>query len=318
MIAGWRRVFEAAGVAAGDRVFFAFSFGPFLGFWLGFEAAARMGCLAIPGGGLRSPARLRVVIDTAATVLCCTPTYAIRLAQVAREEKIDLRETSVRTIVVGGEPGASVPGTKSHIEKLWNGARLVDHHGMTEIGPVSYGCPTRRCVLHVMESAYLAEVIDPGTREPVTPGATGELVLTNLGRLGSPLLRYRTGDLVERGPDERCACGSLDLALPGGILGRLDDMVAVRGVNVYPSAIDDILRAVEGVAEYKVEIRTGDALVEMSIQVESEPERESDLRLAQQIQQALENALALRVPVSIVAPGTLPRFEMKASRWVRL
>ena len=137
MIGNWTRVYQAAGVAARDRIFFAFSFGPFLGFWVGFEAATCVGCLAIPGGGMRSAARLRTIVETSATVLCCTPTYAIRLAEVAAEENIDLGVSSVRTLIVAGEPGGSVPATRRHISKLWRGARVVDHHGMTEIGPVS-------------------------------------------------------------------------------------------------------------------------------------------------------------------------------------
>src|SRR5579862_3904351 len=190
MVGNWTRVFQAAGVSAGDRIFFAFSFGPFLGFWVGFEAAGRIGCLAIPGGGMRSAARLRTIIETSAAVLCCTPTYAIRLAEVAAEENIDLAAASVRTLIVAGEPGGSVPATRAYISKIWRGARVVDHHGMTEIGPVSYGCPKRPGILHVIGDSYIPEVIDPQTGRAVPRGVTGELVLTNLGRLGSPLIRY--------------------------------------------------------------------------------------------------------------------------------
>jgi phenylacetate-CoA ligase len=267
---------------------------------------------------MRSAARLRAIIDTGATVLCCTPTYAVRLAEVASEENIDLAAARVRTIIVAGEPGGSIPGTRLHVEKLWNGARVVDHHGMTETGPVSYGCTKRNGVLHVIESAYIAEVIDPESCQTVAPGGAGELVLTTLGRLGSPLLRYRTGDLVKRGPDDRCECGGYDLALPGGILGRTDDMVTVRGVNVYPSAVEEIVRACGEVAEYRVEIRTTRALTELSFQVEPAPDFANDPGLAQRLEAALRNAFALRIPVSIVPCGSLPRFEMKSNRWIRL
>jgi len=317
MLDNWRQVFRAAGVTSSDAIFFAFSFGPFLGFWLAFEEATRMGCLAIPGGGMRSSARLRTIIDAGATVLCCTPTYAIRLGEVASEEKIDLAGAKVRTILVAGEPGGSIAGTRAHIEKLWRGARVVDHHGMTEVGPVSYGCPAKPGVLHVIESAYIAEVIDPETGRALGAGSTGELVLTNLGRVGSPLLRFRTGDLVERSAGSVCACGSNELALEGGILGRTDDMVVVRGVNVYPSAIEDILRAC-GVAEYRVEVRAHRTLPELSILVELPRPNEDGQSLAHRLEAALSGALALRIPVSCVAGGTLPRFEMKAQRWVRL
>jgi phenylacetate-CoA ligase len=313
MVGNWTRVFEAAGVGAGDRIFFAFSFGPFLGFWVAFEAATRVGCLAIPGGGMRSDARLHAILDNRATVLCCTPTYAIRLGESAMEDGIDLSASAIRTIIVAGEPGGSIRATEARIRELWRGATVVDHHGMTEVGPVSYGCPTRSRVLHVIESSYLAEVIDPLTGRA---SDYGELVLTNLGRVGSPLIRYRTGDIVERSKQERCECGSFDLALEGGILARTDDMVVVRGVNLYPSAIEDVLRGCDGVAEYRVEIRTERALSELQVQVEAS--NDGDAGLAHRLESALRNAFALRIPVMVMERGTLPRFEMKAQRWIRI
>ncbi|MCC6389894.1 MAG: AMP-binding protein [Bryobacterales bacterium] len=316
MLDSWDRVFEAAGVTARDRVFFAFSFGPFLGFWTAFEAAARLGCLCIPGGGMRSSARLHAILATGATVLCCTPTYAVRLAEVAAEEKMDLSASKVRCILVAGEPGGSIPATRAHIEKLWPGAKVADHHGMTETGPVSYGCARVPGVLHIIESAFIAEVIDPQTGRPITPGGTGELVLTNLGRTGSPLLRYRTGDIVQRAAEARCECGTYDLALPGGILGRTDDMLVVRGVNVYPSAVEDVLRAHEGIAEYRVEVHSTRALQELSLQIEPTAGYPDPGGLAQRLEAALHRAFALRIPVTPVPGGSLPRFEMKARRWV--
>jgi phenylacetate-CoA ligase len=318
MIANWVRVYQAALIDARDRIFFAFSFGPFLGFWVGFEAAARMDCMAIPGGGMRSAARLRTILETSATVLCCTPTYAIRLAEVAAEEKIDLAAASVRIVVVAGEPGGSVPATRNHISKLWGGARVVDHHGMTEIGPVSYSCPKRPGVLHVIEDSYIAEVIDSLTGRPVPRGVAGELVLTNLGRVGSPLLRYRTSDIVQAAAAGSCECGTRDLALEGGILGRTDDMLVVRGVNVYPSAVENIVRGFETVSEYRVEIQNHRTLPELSIRVEPSPEHAQDSTLAHRLEAALTNAFSLRIPVSLALPGSLPRFEMKARRWVQL
>jgi len=317
MLNNWIRVFQASGVTSADRIFFAFSFGPFLGFWTAFDAASRLGCLAIPGGGMRSAARLGTLIDISATVLCCTPTYAIHLAEVAAEEEIDLGASKVRTILVAGEPGGSITGTRNQIERLWPGAQVVDHHGMTEVGPVSYGCLQRPGVLHIIESGYIAEVIDATTGAPVKRGGTGELVLTNLGRTGSPLIRYRTGDIVQTSAAPVCECGSTDLALEGGILARTDDMVVVRGVNVFPAAIEDILRTDGGVAEYRVRIAEKRGLIELSIEIEPEAHASGDPHLVHRIEAALRNALALRVPLSIVPAQSLPRFEMKAKRWIR-
>ena len=306
----WQRVYESAGVKPGTRIFFAFSFGPFLGFWTAFDAATRMGCLAIPGGGMSSTARLRTLIDSEAEVLCCTPTYAVRLAEAAPHETPNLK-----TIIVAGEPGGSVPGTRALLERLWPGTRIVDHHGMTETGPVSYECPQRKGVLHVLEEFFYAEIVDPHTGAPLPPGARGELVLTNLGRTAAPVIRYRTGDIVQ--PDTNpCPCGSKELALVGGILARRDDMVVIRGVNVYPSAIEDVIRACGGVAEYRAEITTVRAMTEISLKIEPETPTAEDL--THRLESGLRDALGLRIPTEIVEPGTLPRFEMKARRWVRL
>ncbi len=310
----WARIYQVAGVGSRDRLFFPFSFGPFLGFWGAFDAAARMGFLAIAGGGMRSTTRLSTILDNQVTAICTTPTYALHLAEVAREEKIDLTAGKVRTIIVAGEPGGSIPATRSHIEQLWGGARVVDHHGMTEIGPVSYECPRRRGVLHIMEAAYIPEVIDPISLEPVGPGSTGELVLTNLGRVGSPILRYRTGDTVQRAREARCLCGSGEMALEGGILGRSDDMVVVRGVNLYPSAVEQVVRSSGGVVEFRVEICHERSMTEMNIQIEPAPSEEP-AALSHRVAAALHYAFGLRVAVSSVPAGTLPRFEAKAKRW---
>lgn len=317
----WTRVFQAAGVTASDRVGFAFSFGPFLGFWTAFESAQRLGCLCVPLGGLSSAARLRVILDNGITALCCTPTYALRLGEVARAEGIDLNRSHVKRILVAGEPGGSVPAVRARIESLWPGARVWDHHGLTEVGPVTYECPAQPGLLHVMESGYVAEIIEPATGQPASPGEPGELVLTSLGRVASPLLRYRTGDLVKRGTPNAagavCSCGSPELALAGGILGRVDDMVIVRGVNVYPSAVDEIIRTVGGVAEYQVAVTTRGPLTELALTVEPLPDAVA-ATLVRQLNEAFESAFALRVPITLAAAGSLPRFEMKAKRWSRV
>lgn len=317
MVENWMEIFRVAEVTREDRIFFAFSFGPFIGFWLAFEAAGRIGALCIPGGGMSSAARLRAILDNAATVLCCTPTYAIRLAEAIAEEKIDLRQSRVKTLVVAGEPGGSVPAIRARIEQLWPGARVFDHHGMTEVGPVSYECPERPGVLHVMESGYYAEIVDPASNRPVPAGETGELVLTTLGRIGSPLLRYRTGDLVRADP-QPCCCGRADMALVGGILGRTDDMIVVRGVNIYPSAVDEIIRGTDNISEYQVQISTVRALTELRVNIEPRPQCGDIAALVAALEKKFQASFALRVPVVAVAPGALPRFEMKAKRWVRI
>jgi phenylacetate-CoA ligase len=294
----WAEVYRAAGVNAGDRVYFAFSFGPFIGFWMAFDAAQQLGCLCLPGGGLSSAARLRAVLDTGATVLCCTPTYALRLGEVAAEEKIDLNYSKVRLIIVAGEPGGSVPTTRARISQLWNGARVFDHHGLTEVGPVTYETPDRPGSLTVIESSFIAEVVE------------GELVLTNLGRTGSPLLRYRTGDQVKP------VTVNGRLVLEGGILGRVDDMVIVRGVNIFPSAVDEVLRRFNDLAEYRVDVARSAALTELRVQIEPTADCLDPHHLRATVERFLQTAFALRIPVTLLPHGTLPRFEMKARRWI--
>jgi phenylacetate-CoA ligase len=313
----WTRIFQTAGVTRSDRVFFPFSFGPFLGFWSAFDAATRMGCLSIAGGGMRSTARLRTLLDNEVTTICCTPTYALHLAEIAAEEKIDLAPSAVRTIIVAGEPGGSIPATRSHIEQAWGGARVIDHHGMTEIGPVTYECPRRPGVLHVMEESYIPEVIDRNTLAPAAPGGSGELVLTNLGRTGSPILRYRTGDIVHRALHSICECGSTEMALEGGILGRVDDMVVVRGVNLYPSAVEQVVRAAGGINEFRVEIRQEKSLTEIAIFIEP-ANGEDGAALSHRVATLLQYAFGLRIDVAPAGAGTLPRFEAKSKRWVHV
>jgi phenylacetate-CoA ligase len=236
----WKTIFHAAGFSPSDRLLFAFSFGPFLGFWGAFDAAVAEGFLAIPAGGMSTTSRLQMIADNQVTVVLCTPTYALRMAEVAKQEGIDLPRSSVRTLIVAGEPGGSVPEIRGAIESAW-GARVFDHTGMTELGPMSFECRDNPLGVHVIENEYIAEIIDPRTQVPLPEGQIGELVVTNLGRTGSPVIRYRTGDLVKitRG---RCACGRCLARLEGGILGRVDDMFIVRGNNVFPTAVEAVLR----------------------------------------------------------------------------
>ncbi len=352
MLGSWRTMFGMIGVTPADRLMFAFSFGPFLGFWTAFEAASSMGCLCLAAGGLSSGARLRMLLDNRATVLLCTPTYALHLAQYAQEHAIRLE--GVRSVIVAGEPGGSIPATRARIESAWN-ARVFDHSGMTEIGPTAIECPTNPGGLHILENDYVAEVIDPATAKVLSPqpcnqgrGAGreglgiarsgvsisqgtltpsppaplplstggegsefGELVLTNLGRVGSPLLRYRTGDLVRIDP-RPCPCGSKWMRLAGGILGRTDDMIAIRGNNFYPGALENVLRRFAEVVEYRATIDRQATLAEMRIEVE--PAANAGAGLAGRIAAAIRDELMFRAEVELAAPGSLPRFEMKAQR----
>ena len=304
----WGFVLAGAGIGPRDRVYFPFSFGLFIGFWAGFEGARALGALAIPGGGQDSLARLDAMQQLGATALVCTPSYALHLVEAARARGIDPRKLGVRVSVHAGEPGAGIPAVRARIEEGWGG-RAFDHAGMTEVGAYGYEC-AEQAGLHVNEAEFVVEVLDPST---LAPAQEGELVLTNLGRAGSPVFRYRTGDRV-RITDAACGCGRTFRRLEGGILGRLDDMLIIRGVNVFPSAIEGIVRRFPAVEEFQIEVFRHGELEEARVLIETAG---TDGRaLCGLLQEALRAALGLRLDV-VTAPQALPRFELKARRVVR-
>ena len=315
MLDCWKAVYRAAHVGATDRIFFPFGFGPFLGFWTAFDAGSQIGALCVPGGGMSSQTRLELLDTVRPTVVCCTPTYALRLGDVARARGgIDLTNSGVRVVIVAGEPGGSIPATRAQIEQGW-GARVLDHHGLTEVGPVSFECWEAPGTLHLNECEFICEVIDPASGTPVPDGEPGELVITNLGRTASPVIRYRTRDIVML-RRELCRCGRTLARAEGGILSRADDVVSVRGVNVYPTAIEAVVRHFPEVVEYRSTVSTRETLHTLTIEIELGPGAPDDSDVATQVAQALREGMGLTVPVRVVAPETLPRFEMKARRFV--
>jgi phenylacetate-CoA ligase len=303
----WGFVLRAAGLGPGDRIFFPFSFGLFVGFWAGFEGARALGALAIPGGGQDTAQRLATLEALGVTAICCTPSYALHLAQAARDRGMDLAKLGVRTTVHAGEPGAGIPSVRARIEALW-GARAYDHAGMTEMGAYGFECEAQ-AGLHVNETEFVAEVIDPesgaATRE-------GELVLSNLGRHGSPLLRYRTGDRVRVATDP-CPCGRTFLRLEGGLLGRVDDMLVVRGVNVFPSALEGIVRRFPTVDEFMIEVYRRHEMDEVRLLLEVA----GGGNIAAQVQEEVRVHLGIRVEIVTVPAQSLARWELKARRVVR-
>lgn len=306
----WAKVYQAAGVTNADRIFMAFSFGPFIGFWSAYEGARQLGALAIPGGGMDTDQRIAAILETEATVICCTPSYALHMAEVAAKNKIDLAKSAVRVLIHAGEPGASIPAVRRRIEQAW-GATCHDHAGGTEVGAYGYSCSTQNG-LHVNESEFIVEILDSQTNQPVAPGEMGQLVITNLGRWGYPVIRYRTGDTV-KAATEPCSCKRNFLLLEGGVIGRTDDMIIVRGINIYPSSVEAIIREVLEASEFRLIFYRESDMDELAIEVELEPHETDKL---EHLTRLLRQRLALRIPVRLVAPGTLPRFQLKARRIV--
>ncbi len=265
----WETIYGEAGITPADRVFFPFSFGPFIGFWGGFEGASRRGNFVLPGGGLRTLARLNLLIENGMTVVLCTPSYALRMAEVAAKEGVDLPGSSVRALIVAGEPGGNIPATRKRLETAW-GARCFDHCGLSEAGAFGYERRDHPGGMYVIESEFIAEVLRPGGEDRVEGGEEGELIITNLGRTGSPAIRYRTGDLV-RVRWEESAGGDAYCRMEGGILARLDDMVIIRGNNIYPSALEEVLRGFPAVVEYRVRVSKSGELTNLVVEIEPAP-----------------------------------------------
>ena len=216
---------------------------------------------------MTSTARLRFLLDHEATVVFATPTYALHLAELAAKEGIDLAASSVRMLVVAGEPGGNIPATRQRIEEVW-GARVFDHYGMTEIGPVAVEAENTPGQMYLLESEYLAEVLEPGGNAAGPAGEFGELVLTNLARdrqPADPLPHRRPGAGGDR---PRTRAGRTWRRLDGGILGRADDMIHVRGNNLYPAAIEAIVRRFPEVAEYRIHVDHTGPLADLRIEVE--------------------------------------------------
>ena len=306
----WQYVLDAAGVTREDVVMPAFSFGPFVGFWSAQEALARYGALMVPGGGMDSAQRLAVMAEAGVTVLLCTPSYAIHLAQVGLAQGIDpAKKLKVRTTIHAGEPGAGIPATRERIEKLW-GATSFDHPGASEIGAFGFSCSARTGV-HVNEAEFIAEVIDAASGRPVASGEEGELVLTNLGRTCFPVVRYRSGDTVKAVRAGACSCGRTTLFLVGGILGRSDDMVTIRGVNVFPSAFQEIFNRLPGVVEHRITAYRRGEMDELHVEIECESTADRRTEAGR----AIRDALGIRVSLAQCPPDTLPRFELKARRF---
>lgn len=296
----WGSVLDACGVEEQDRAFFAFSFAPFIGFWSAFDAVGQRGALAVPGGGASTTGRLRLLLETGCTVLFSTPTYALHMAQVAQRLGIDLAGSAVRKAVLAGEPGGSLPAVRRRITEAW-GAQVYDHAGSSEIGAYGIPCPQGRGI-YVNEQEFVAEVVEVGGSQPVGDGETGELVITNLGRWGCPVIRYRTGDLVRARREGR-------LLLEGGLLGRVDHMILLRGVNLHPSAIEEAIRREAGGAEFRITVTRRGEMDEATVEVEASPEA------CQAIRTEIRELFGVRVEIRDASPGTLPRWESKARRF---
>jgi phenylacetate-CoA ligase len=317
----WAYGVWGCGVRPRDVAYIAFGYGSFIGFWGLHYAMEKVGVLNIPGGAQTTESRVKQILDFGATVVASTPTYALRLAQEAERLGLDLRGSAVERVILSGEPAGSIPETKALVEEQW-GAKAYDTAGMTEIGSIiMFECTEQPGGAHIIEDHVIEEVVDPETLEPVAYGEVGERIVTSFGRGGVPLLRYRTADLVRKVPASRCTCGRGFDIYDGGILGRVDDMKLIRGTNVYPRAIEGIVRTFPSVEEFQVVLTREDHRDEITLKIELGAGLGEDDWPAMRERLRGELAAAhegLNFRVERAADGALPRFELKAKRLLDL
>lgn len=310
----WVYLYWAAGLRPRHSFYFAFNWGIFAAFWSAYMGVRRLGGTVISGGGLDSKARLQQIAQYRPDVLLATPTYALYLGEVAREIGMDLRQTSISCVIVSGEPGGSIPATRHAIEDLWS-ATCYELYGIAELGPTNPGCPMQAGV-HLCEDWYHALVVDDAG-QPVPYGEVGEHIVTSYIQHGQPLIKYRTHDLV-RWTDEPCGCGTSWLYYPGGVLGRTDHMIIVKGVNVYPTAVEALLHRVAGLSEhYELHVGRDAANDFVTVKVEARPDVASDryAALGREATAIFKSTIGVTIGVGVERPGALPRYELKAKRF---
>ncbi len=314
-ISTWQYVLDACDIQSSDRIMMAFSFGPFIGFWSAHDACLQRECMVIPCGGMSTASRIDLIQAAQPTVLFSTPSYALHMADDAAQRGINLQESSIRQVFVAGEPGGSVPTVRAKIETAF-GAKVMDHAGATEVGPWGFGSADGKAI-HVIESEFIAEFL-PWKQDSNHDQELFELVLTSLGRVGAPVLRYRTGDLVR--PLFTKTGETQFVRLESGVLGRTDDMIVVRGVNIFPSSIDAIVQDFPSITEYRLTVNKKGSMDEMLLEIESTVDGKAKLtfdrkaKLTNELAEKLSIQLNLRFEVVAVPSGTLPRSEGKARR----
>lgn len=324
----WRRAADVhamaqwcAGIRPDDLVQIGFPFGLFFGGWGVVQGVERIGAALFPLGVTESEKHLHFIDTVRPTVFSATPSYCLHLMSVAAERGVDLRSSSVRLLLVGGEPGGSLPGTREILEQGW-GARLVDAGSTSEMYPfqTNVGCAAGTGT-HVISDEVLPEVVDKDDlNRPVPDGTRGALVYTHLWRESQPMIRFAPGDESYL-THEPCPCGRTYPRLPEGVLGRLDDMLVVRGANIFPSAIETGLRSVPGFGpEFTIHVSKRGALDEIMVRAEHEPSLAGATDALEQLRSkgeaTLKQMTGIRVPVEVVEPGTIPATVFKARRVV--
>ena len=312
------RFLVAGGLKPEHLVHIAFGYGLFTGGFGLHYGVEKVGAAIVPVASGNTPRQIMILQDLQAEVLICTPSYALQIAEVARAEGVDPRTLSLKFAHFGGEPWTE--DMRLQIEKEM-GLMAFNNYGLSEvIGPGVSGECASRTGMHIQEDHFIVECINPDTLEPVREGEKGELVFTSLTKEAFPILRYRTRDIavLDSAP---CPCGRTTIRM-GRVIGRSDDMLIIRGVNVFPSQIEEALLRVEGTApHYLIEVSRPGTLDEVTVHVEVRPQDFTDTirqmqELRDRIDREIQTITGIRVKVNLVAPQTLERSAGKAKRVV--
>ncbi|MBW1667773.1 MAG: phenylacetate--CoA ligase family protein [Deltaproteobacteria bacterium] len=313
----WAFILWAQEYRPSDRVFIPFGYNVFVAFWAGHYAAEKIGAEVVPGGVLDTQARILKIQELRCTAMMATPTYVLGMADAARNKLgIDPASLTISKITCAGEPGASIPTTKKRMEEAW-GAKVYDHAGATEIGAWSFECESQPGGLHVNEAFFLVEIQDIDTGEYIEePGKRGKMIITALDRVAQPCIRFDSKDVIEWSPDP-CPCGRTFRLIKGGVVGRADDITKVKGVLLSPSAIEEVVRGIDGLGdEFEVVVDKVGDIDRITLKVEIVKGRESE---RQKIEGVLKDQLRLKTNLGYVLEfhdyGTLPRYDVKAKRF---
>jgi phenylacetate-CoA ligase len=311
----WSFILWAQGYRPKDRVFLPFGYNIFVAFWAGHYAAEKLGCEVVPGGVLDTQSRILKIKELNATAMMATPTYILRMADVAKNKMgIDPSSLSINKITCAGEPGAGIPSTKKRMEDAW-GAKVYDHSGATEIGAWSYECEKQPCGMHVNEAMFLVEIEDLDTGEIIEePGLRGKMIITALDRMAQPCIRFDSKDVIEWDP-EPCTCGRTFRLIRGGVIGRSDDITKVKGVLLSPAAIEEVVRSIKGLGdEFEIIVDKQGDIDRIKLKVELMP-----TITAASVEAILKDQLRLKTnlgyQIEYYDYGRLPRYDVKAKRF---